>query len=56
MRQSLRKAQRSFHRARADQLAGQILRSLEHTPEDVYGRDDLYVRRYRHLDRLDAIS
>jgi hypothetical protein len=56
VRLPLRRAQRKYHRAQADRLAGQILRNLHDTPEDVEGRDALYVRRYRHFDRLDALA
>lgn len=56
MRLPLRKVQRKYHRAQADRLAGQIMRNLSDTPEDVEGREALYVRRYRHFDRLDSLA
>lgn len=56
MRRSLRKVQRKYHRAAADRLAGQLLRSYHDTPDDVEGREQLYVRRYRHFDRMDALA
>lgn len=56
MRLPARRTQQKYHRAQADRLAGQIMRNLNHTPEDVEGRESLYVRRYRHLDRLDALA
>jgi hypothetical protein len=56
MRTAARRAQQKYHRAQADRLAGEIMRNLNSTPEDVEGRESLYVRRYRHLDRLDTIA
>lgn len=56
MRSSVRKAQRKYHRAQADRLAGQLLRSLHAEPDNVDGRDPMWARRYHHLERLDNLA